>query len=141
MCCPHIPHSDSHHFPPILCTPMHYPPAHAQKLVLAPGRMCWALAPGDPQHCCSLWQWIISRCGLWLPATTQGDGGLGCGSSCVLDRGWTLSRHRLIASLQFIPVVSGRSLGRWQFAPILMRDFSVSLLRAVVTVKWLNTFA
>ncbi len=35
------------------------------------------------------------------------DGGL------VLDRGWTLSRHRRIPSLQLSPVVSGRSTGRW----------------------------
>ncbi len=38
------------------------------------------------------------------------DGGL------VLAWGRTLSRHQRIPSLHFSPVVSGRSMGRWEFA-------------------------
>ncbi len=39
-----------------------------------------------------------------LSFAQRGDGGLGSGSGCALDRGETLSRHRMIASLQLSPV-------------------------------------
>ncbi len=41
----------------------------------------------------------------------QGGDGLGSGLTCIMDQGRTLSRHRMMASLQFSPVVSGRSTG------------------------------
>ncbi len=72
-------------------------------------------------------------------STQQGDGGLGSGSSRIPDRGSSLSRHRTIASLQFSLVVSGRSTGRWQLAPILNRDFSISSTKVVVMAKRLKS--
>ncbi len=74
-------------------------------------------------------------------STQRGDGGLGSGSSCVTNRGKTLSRHRTIASLKFNPAVSGRSTGQWQFAPILNRHFSASLSKVVVAARRLKSRA
>ncbi len=54
-----------------------------------------------------------SAVGSGSSSAQRGDGGLGSGSSGVRDRGRMLSRHRMIASLQFNPVVSGRSMGQW----------------------------
>ncbi len=55
-------------------------------------------------------------CGLAFPADGEGrraadDGGL------ILAWGRTFSRHRRIPSLHLSPVVSGRSMGRWELAP------------------------
>ncbi|KAK2888889.1 hypothetical protein Q8A67_014264 [Cirrhinus molitorella] len=52
-----------------------------------------------------------SSVGLGLVSAQHEDGGLGSRSGCAPERGRTISKHRIISSLQLSPEVSGQLIG------------------------------
>ncbi len=83
----------------------------------------------------------LARSGLWGALARSGLwGALARSRHCrALARSKKLSRHRRIPSLQHSPLVSGRSMGRWELAPCQNRERMVASSNAMAAASPQNS--